>query len=730
MSLNLNIRQRTLALFINILIAYVIFVFFSEQYSILRGLEAVWFSSAISFWFLTLLAAPWFPRPRNVIVSALGAFLLLITVSIPTSIEFSEQLNIIRLTMIGLCLFLLVIATLAIFFGDPVKGSPIGKFFFRLSSNFGVGEVLFSGPAIISIIGANQGSLVKMAWLLLVWIMIIVVRPVEKTLQIFGQFSNDVKNNDLENSVGEIGRIDHPNIVRVKLSPNKFWPAGRLFMSTLSDGQHKYIVSLFSQTQGGEVVATGLCVANVAEDVKLPVGAVISCHDEEKTKEFLAAISGADGSELVGFLVEKSNIGKIRFEIALSSSLKEGDVVFVRVKGQDIFYQIVSAEIVEENFDQNPRGTHHVSATQLGYYSPEKGFKKFAWLPQMNTPVFSAGSRKFDKAVLTDRDFTIGRVPSTNIEAIINVDDLVEYHSAILGVTGTGKTEVALDTIRQAASRGIKVFCVDFTGDYQSRLRDMKPVFPKADENALGDLDAKLFAVQTGTYGAPNEKKALDAFLKTTAAKVEADINAFLTGADEVAILELAEIANTDATLRMTELYLSAIMKWAKNNRNTQKVLIVLEEAHTIIPEVRGAGFSFETQFVVNRIGQIALQGRKYGVGLMVISQRTALVSKTILSQCNTFFTHSLIDQTSLNFLQSVYSAEHAALIPNLEQFEFLAYGKALRAERPIVLRREFDQSILDASKSIKVGPKKAVAPDLAAGKNTPESDGPRITQL
>jgi len=569
-----------------------------------------------------------------------------------------------------------------------------------------------------------------MAWLLLLWIAIIVVRPVEKFLQISGQLASDAKQNDLENLVGEISRIDHPNIVRVKLAENRSWPSGRLFMGAMSDGRLKYIVSLFSQTQGGEVVATGLCVSDVAENITLPSGAIISCHDKEKTREFLASISGASGSELVGFLVEKSNIGKIRFEIAFTSGLNEGDVVFVRVNGQEIFYQIVSAEIVEENFDQNPRGTHHVTATQLGCYSSEHGFKKFAWLPHMNTPVFSAGSRKFDKPVLTDRDFVIGTVPSTDIEAIINVDDMVEYHSAILGVTGTGKTEVALDVVRHAASKGIKVFCVDFTGDYQSRLKDLKPIFPKSDDAALKELDAKLFAVQTGTYGAPEEKKALNAFLKTTNTKVETEVSDFLTGKDGVAILELTEIANTDATLRMTELYLSAIMNWAKNNRNTQKVLIVLEEAHTIIPEVRGAGFSFDTQFVVNRIGQIALQGRKYGVGLMVISQRTALVSKTILSQCNTFLTHSLIDQTSLNFLQSVYSSEHTALIPNLGQFEFLAYGKALRAERPIVLRREFDESLLAASKSITTRAKKKVVAEPAKPANKTDTGGPRISGI
>ena len=120
-----------------------------------------------------------------------------------------------------------------------------------------------------------------------------------------------------------------------------------------------------------------------------------------------------------------------------------------------------------------------------------------------------------------------------------------------------------------------------------------------------------------------------------------------------LALFELPEITNTKATLRLTELYLSTIMAWAREHRRARQVMIVLEEAHTIVPETFSSGFDSDTQWVVSRIGQIALQGRKYGVGLLVVTQRTALVSKTILSQCNTFFTHSLIDQTSLNFLES-----------------------------------------------------------------------------
>lgn len=64
-----------------------------------------------------------------------------------------------------------------------------------------------------------------------------------------------------------------------------------------------------------------------------------------------------------------------------------------------------------------------------------------------------------------------------------------------------------------------------------------------------------------------------------------------------------------------------------------------------------------------------------------------------ILSQCNTFFVHSLIDQTSLSFLQSVFSQDHVQVIPNLRFLGFLAQGEAMHTERPILLCHDFDRN-------------------------------------
>ncbi len=534
-------------------------------------------------------------------------------------------------------------------------------------------------------------------------------------------------------SAGVIERIDHPNIIRVRLNAFSSWKPGSLYIAAIPGGDQRYVLALFTQIQGVEVMGTGLCVAAVQEQIETATGQVHLSHDPGKAEGFLAALSGTEGAKLIGFTVENSTIGAIRFEVATATPVKEGDAIFARIDAQDVFYQILDAETSEESFDQNPRGTHIVRAAQLGCYDPNDGFTKFQWLPAMNTPLFTVKSRVFPPVVLSDRDFIIGKVPSTEVSVAANIEDLVEYHTAILGVTGTGKTELALDIVREAVGHGIKVFCVDFTGDYRHRLEDLKPIFPAPDEKSAKLLEGLLFIVDAYGFKAPEEKKRLKELLDGLRKETSTKMDAFLRSADSnLAIFELAEIANTKASLRLTEIYLSAIMNWARENRGERKILLCLEEAHTIVPEAFGSGFDGETKWVVERIGQIALQGRKYGVGLLVVTQRTALVSKTILSQCNTFFTHALIDQTSLNFLESVYSTQHTRLIPNLGRFQFLAYGKALKAERPILLKREFDQAKRDASEALRK-PRPADAKQKKGAENAIEqipeleAEGPRV---
>jgi hypothetical protein len=700
-----SLADRTGSLLINIAIFYTVFVFATHRGIPTGGLESVWLFSALALWFLSLLSAPWFIPPRDAIPNGIGALSILITIELDAVKNFRTELEWIRWVAVAYCILLIGTALIALLVHDRNPHTPIGRLAYRLTSIFGKGELFYSPPAVISILGAYQDNFVTAAWLLLLWILFIVARPIELLTAAKRQFYLDRTAKLDSLVVGTIERIDDPNIVRVKLAKKASWKPGSLHVAALSDGDQQFVLSLFSQVQGTEVMGTGLCVSGVAQEDCLDVvaGHVYAASNQEKAALFIENLSGSKGASLVGFTVENSTIGTLHFEVAATSELAEGDVIFTKVGGHEVFYQILDAETSEESFDQNPRGTHIVKAAQLGCYDPAKGFTKHPWLPTMNSPLFWAKSRPFPASIISKDEFVIGTVPSTNIDVIAKVHELVEYHTAILGVTGTGKTELALDIVAEASRRDTKVFCVDFTGEYRARLSALNPIFPAPSEQASNDLTKKLFDAETGEFGAKAEKRALNEALKTMQIGATKQVDDFLSSdTQKLAIFELAEIANSKATLRLTELYLSAIMNWARQHRKARRILIVLEEAHTIIPETHGAGFDYDSQWVVSRIGQIALQGRKYGVGLMVVSQRTALVSKTILSQCNTFLTHSLIDQTSLSFLQSVYSEQHTRSIPNLRFLEFIAFGKAIRAERPILLRRPFDQAKKDASEKLR----------------------------
>lgn len=697
-----SIAQRAFIVALNFLIFYAALAASTGQWLPTGSLQSVWFLSGVALWIFSLLSSPWFRPPRDTFANAITSLILLVTADLSPVAELQPSLVVVRYAGIVWASLVAIASFVAMVRNDGSPLDPLGRFLNRLCDTLGRGEVVYTAPALVGILGGFPQSPATVSALLTLWLVMVLVRPVELVCALGRHLSTDLAQNAKSPQVGMIERIDHPNIVRVKLNRTSSWRPGALHIAALPDGGQEYLLALFSQVQGSEVVGTGICVATVAEPISSSAGCVHESHDLERTREFIANLSGAPNAEMAGFTVERSSIGSIWFESSESLDLAEGEVVFTRIRGEQIFYQIVEAQTAEETFDQNPRGTHLVRAAQLGAYSPERGFVKYPWLPTMNMPVFRAGDMRFDQPVLSDRQFVIGQVPSTNIGVAVNIDDLITYHSAILGVTGTGKTELALTVIREAVAKGSKVFCVDFTGEYRHRLADLNPIFPALPQAAIDEFDTKLFAVDTGSYGAGAEKKDLDAFLKKVRAYVEKTADDFLKADDQpLAILELSELSSSRASVRVTEVFLSSIMEWARKNRRARQVLLVLEEAHTIIPETFGAGFDANTQYVVHRIGQIALQGRKYGVGLMVVSQRTALVSKTILSQCNTFFAHSLIDQTSLNFLESVFSQEHVKVIPNLRFLEFLAFGKAVQVERPILLKREFDPSKKAASDAL-----------------------------
>jgi len=73
------------------------------------------------------------------------------------------------------------------------------------------------------------------------------------------------------------------------------------------------------------------------------------------------------------------------------------------------------------------------------------------------------------------------------------------------------------------------------------------------------------------------------------------------------------------------------------------------------------------------------------------LAQRTATVSKTVLTQCNTIISFSCYDDTSLNFLKNLYGQEFIDLIPSLPELHAVAFGQWVKNHKPIIFEVPFD---------------------------------------
>lgn len=103
-------------------------------------------------------------------------------------------------------------------------------------------------------------------------------------------------------------------------------------------------------------------------------------------------------------------------------------------------------------------------------------------------------------------------------------------------------------------------------------------------------------------------------------------------------------------------------------------LLVVMEEAHRYVSN------SEETAALI--VQRIAKEGRKYGIGAMLISQRPAEVDETILSQCGTIFALRLSNPTDRNRVKGALPDNLAGLmdlLPVLRTGEAIVAGEAAR---------------------------------------------------
>ena len=113
-------------------------------------------------------------------------------------------------------------------------------------------------------------------------------------------------------------------------------------------------------------------------------------------------------------------------------------------------------------------------------------------------------------------------------------------------------------------------------------------------------------------------------------------------------------------------------------------VLLVCEEAHRYVPRQEDAGFE-PTKRTISRI---AMEGRKYGVSLCLVTQRPSELSANILSQCNTMFALRMSNERDQEIVRrALPESAHGLLsaLPSLRTQEAVVVGEGVAL--PVRLR-------------------------------------------
>jgi len=166
-------------------------------------------------------------------------------------------------------------------------------------------------------------------------------------------------------------------------------------------------------------------------------------------------------------------------------------------------------------------------------------------------------------------------------------------------------------------------------------------------------------------------------------------VNQFLTRKTTVQIVDLSGVPNEVAGVASAAIarIIFQLKVWqSEDERRDSPVLLVCEEAHRYVPN-RGEAQYEAAQSAIRRI---AKEGRKYGVGLLLVSQRPSEVEATVLSQCNSWIVLRITNDSDREHVRSVLPDSMSGLtkmLSGLRRQEAIFVGQAATLPSRIMIR-------------------------------------------
>lgn len=662
--------------------------------------NAIWLYSGIASLLLgSRLLNPYFTPPADSLTNAFAALLAII----PAAQEIAPWTPdaYILGTVIAYCalLSLLAVGVLLARSAPGVQPRMAWRLSDRAVKGLGDPHIIFTVLVIASAWLFHRDKPVEVFAILATLTVIVIIKPLESLAAYLVWWLGQPKAQIHANAIGTVTAHQSPGIVLIRQARPQALATGEVMRVTDPHGPDLLGIAL---NYVGRDEGNLLRVLTTAMPQRLAGGDAAITADVGMAFPLLIDEQAAAGvptlqwiKRLRGIVDSETSPDYLLFEVIDDEGIAEGCLAEVRVGDtRQVIYQVIDGVTREEVVQQkNKYGYARAKARKIGAWDEAASkFVPVPWMPRLNSPVFLMESDE----ELPAQD-CIGHFPGTPYGVRVDVSECVTHNTAILGILGVGKSFLAIELVERMIAQDIKVLCLDLTNQYATLLKDF--IDPAYDNERRAEL------IAAGRGGTPNQNKEQGGSRNAFKRAVLEQMRGFLADGDDHYLRVFnpaqfrvtkqvsgmfqgnADMAHLTAS-EITAIFSDAALYVCQELGMTDeaRLCLVYEEAHSLVPEWNSVAADGD-KTATSTSARAILQGRKYGLGCLLITQRTANVTKTILNQCNTVFAMRTFDDTGKDFLGNYIGSDYASILPSLQPRHAVIFGKGSSCENPVLIR-------------------------------------------
>jgi hypothetical protein len=643
------------------------------------GLDGLWFYAAFAALVLgEFLLEPFFATPADAIANGVALLLAAASTSLAEAAVSSQIAETGRSILIAYAVLVIGLGVIAVALKDqPGWRGATASVASSTVRRAGRARWVFSVLLFAAGYAAFADDAGKLAILYLAWFTILVGRPLEAA----ARWWTGRPRTKLIGGFGIVDGAEDPGIVLARVARGT---VPRLGAAVAVEGSNRPVGTVVDLTTLAEEPRIRIALE---EGARMPMGGRVRLLDEPSPLPVIGHV--AEGTTL-----EEVHVRTV--PAAAQFGLAEGRLLSIAIGKQRAMYQITGGETFGRSEEGMRRDLVRVVGRKLGAWNEGSGsFEPVPWLPAPGTPV----------SVLVQREVLfapelVGHVPGAEFGVSVDLDQLVTHNTAILGILGAGKTHLAWELVSRMLVKGIKVVCLDISGRYGQQFEDV--CSPETEGAIANEIEAAISANHDNRVVRDNEAGNLRDFISS----ISTVLSRFMAGNERLLILNpnrfrvtrmkgnpfsgsanlLTDLTMVEVTRTIAEQLLALVQAEARDPKDdTARLCLVLEEAHSLVPEWNSTANEQEQQ-AVNGTARAILQGRKYGYGCLLITQRTANVTKSILNQCNTVFGMRAFDATGMGFLENYIGPTYARLLASLRDRQAVVFGRASSCKAPLIV--------------------------------------------